>query len=47
MRMHGHAYNNSRVDDRQNEIAVLERFVAIVRIAVEQEADVICIRQKE
>lgn len=45
--MHGHPNNNSCVDNGQNEIAVLEWFVAVVRVAVEEEAYVICTGQEE
>lgn len=46
MRMHGHPNDNSSIDNRQDEIAVLERFVAVVRIAIEQETNMIGIWQE-
>ena len=45
--MHGNSDDDSCIDNRQDEIAVLERFVAVVGIAIEEEANMIGIRQEE
>lgn len=45
--MHGNPNNNSCIDNRQDEIAILERLMAVVRIAIQQKTNMIGLRQKQ
>ncbi len=45
MGIHSHSNNNGRINNRENKIAKLERFMSIVRIAIEKKTKDVSFRK--